>query len=57
MRQIDEKRKISQRVKDLLQEKPADHLTAIKELEPLILSDENTKGLIPVAMSKFVSDD
>ena len=31
-------------------------MTAITELEPLLQSEENSKGLIPVAMSKFVSN-
>ena len=44
-------------MKQLLDAASADHATAISEITPLIKSEENYRGLIPVEMEEFVTND
>ena len=44
-------------MRHLLEAAPVDHATAIAELKPHIKTEENFKGLIPVQLTEFVSND
>ena len=54
---IDETEHLAQRMKQLLDAAAADHATAISEITPHIKSEDNYRGLIPVEMEEFVTND
>ena len=55
-RRIQDKNQLQQRMRALIEAAQPDHVTAIAELQLLIKSDENLRGLIPVEMSEFVEN-